>query len=163
MSDKALKSQRTQMYVAFQTGATAFTMITLQDVSAIPNIGNPVKAKLDATDLDSVAKEYVAGLSDAAEMSLSYMLRGSVNQQRLRDLDASGVISRFMICYSENTAQPTMSPTTGVFTPALGRSHSTFSAYVSSMAFSVAVDAVIQGTIGLQVSGSVSTTIVAEA
>lgn len=162
MSARALNSQRTQMYVALQTGPTAYTMVTLQEINAIPNIGNPTKAKLDATDLDSPAKEYIAGLSDAPEMSLTFMLRGTAGQNHLRALDVSGVISRYMICYSENTTQPTMSTTTGVFTPAAGRSHSTFSAYVASMQFSVAVDAVISGTIALQVSGSVSTTIVAE-
>jgi Phage tail tube, TTP, lambda-like len=155
MSQRAIKSQKSQIYIAYGSGSS-WSLITLQNISAAPGIGNTEAAKLDVTDLDSNAREYIKGLQDSGTLAMNFFqVPNDADQIALRALEDSGRIQSFLVGLSDGVDAPEVNATTGVITVPTDRSYYRFDAYVSSITVDLAVDAPVSGTLTLQLSGRV--------
>lgn len=99
-------------------------------------------SEIDTTDLDSTAKEFILGLVDNGGVSLDIFPDFTdAGQDALRTKALSGASAAFVLTLVDGSPQTT----------------ATFTAYVKNAhSLSGAVDAAIEGTVTLKVSGAVT-------
>jgi hypothetical protein len=117
------------------------------DIAEIKSIAGPGGASttLDTTTLSSTAKEFVPGLKDNGEVSLSVnFVPGDLGQQQMIDDQENLQMAVYRITYADK--KPT------------GGSTATFNAYVTNFSPSVGVDALSTADVSLRVSGGVAWT-----
>lgn len=94
-------------------------------------------SEIDITDLDSTAKEFIMGLQDFGTFTgETNYLPSDAGQTRMRALKASREVESF------------------TFTDSAGNT-ATFNGYVTSNPFSGGVDAKIDGSFGIRITGAV--------
>lgn len=120
------------------TSTPVYTKITnLTDVSGFTQAANVI----DVTDLDSVAKEKRLGLQDWGQLTLALNIDlKQASHSALLAAKKAGTLLTFRMTLSDNS--------TIVFT-----------AYVSSFPISSKVDAVVSGSVSLEVSGDITVTV----
>ena len=133
MSD-ALESQGFLFEIETGTGPSVFT-----EVSEITNFSglDGTAAEIDVTHMQSTAKEFRMGLQDYGtwQMDVNY-LTGDAGQTAMRAAKASRVLTNFRATLSDDTVV-------------------TFSGYVGSAPISGGVDAKIDGSFTIRISGDV--------
>jgi hypothetical protein len=115
------------------------------DIAEIKSITGPGGASttLDTTTLSSAAKEFVPGLKDNGEVTLSVnFVPGDAGQQQMIEDQENLTMAIYRITYSDK--RPT------------GGTTATFNAYVTNFAPSVGVDALSTADVSLRVSGGVT-------
>lgn len=126
--------------IAWGDGASPEVFTVIANVTAYggPNKENP---EIDVTDLSSTAKEFVAGLVDNGEvtLSLNFDPDQATHEQLLDDLDAR-TIRNFQVSWSD--ASPDI--------------EWTFPAFVKSFNPSAGVDAALSAEVTLRVTGAVT-------
>lgn len=139
MSSTAITAQGTTL--AYNSGTTAtpvWSPITnLTDVSGFTQAANVI----DVTDLDSVAKEKRLGLQDWGQLTLALNINlTETSHSALLAAKKAGSLQMFKMTLSD-------------------ASTIAFSAYVSSFPISAKVDAVVSGSVSLEVSGDITVTV----
>lgn len=120
------------------TATPVYARITnLTDVSGFTQAANVI----DVTDLDSVAKEKRLGLQDWGQLTLALNIDlKQASHSALLAAKKAGTLLAFRMTLSDNSTI-------------------TFSAYVSSFPISSKVDAVVSGSVSLEVSGDITVTV----
>jgi predicted secreted protein len=120
------------------TATPVYAFITnLTDVSGFTQAANVI----DVTDLDSTAKEKRLGLQDWGQLTLALNINlKEVSHAALLAAKKAGTLLAFRFTLSD-------------------QSTITFSAYVSNFPISAKVDAVVSGSVNLEVSGDITVTV----
>ena len=132
MASGAVHSRKTKIEIT--NGATK---VQIKGLTQFSGLGGGSASVIDVTDLDSDAKEKMIGLADEGQvtLSLNYM-PADPGQVALEEARLSGELSEFVITLRSGATY-------------------TFSAAVLSFEKSGGVDAVIAGSVALEVSGLV--------
>lgn len=153
-SPKGTKSQGTELYMLSIDATPVLVKIgAFTDWSGL----GAAKSQIDATNLDSLAKEYLPGLKDNGAATFNLNLdptdTGQISVQAVDDADAT---TTFVLLLSDGTAEPTL--TTGVVTPPTTRSSFMFSASVQEFSTSGSADAIVKAQLQLRITGAVTKT-----
>jgi hypothetical protein len=135
----SVKSQKTKLFMGTGTGSPeTYTLI-----GGITDIGAPEAStsEIDNTDLESDAKEFVAGITDYGSFTaqMKYQPNNPVHQD-LEELALSHEVRNFRILYSD------------------GKTKKEFAAFVKSYNPAAAVDGLVKGPLSLRITGVVTTT-----
>ncbi len=157
-----------------ETYSQGFELFLIDDLTnpstpAVVKIGNVTNLgefggqadEIETTNLDSVAKEFFKGLADNGEMSLQVNIKKADGAHKLlwklQKLQPSEGDPRkhFIVCGSDGTDLPTVD-TNGTFNPPADREWWAFDAFVKSFRFPVSVNAIVNATTALRLSGSIA-------
>lgn len=132
MASGAVHSRKTKIEIT-----DGSTKVQIKGLTGFSGLGGGSASVIDVTDLDSDAKEKMIGLADEGQvtLSLNYM-PADPGQVALEEAHLSGELSEFVITLRSGATY-------------------TFSAAVLSFEKSGGVDAVIAGSVALEVSGLV--------
>ena len=146
-----LKTQGTELFLC-DTTDSGNEVRKIGKVTSIGDIGGSA-GEIDITNFDSVAKEYLVGLTDNGSVTISYNYDPQdATQTTLKALEG-GDNKRFIIGCSE--AGTDVSFTSVIVVPT-DRTTFDFNAGVSSMTKGGGTDDVWRGTITLKISGAVT-------
>lgn len=145
-------------------GSEIWMLDSTQSPAALVKIGNtseygdfgPQSDDIDTTNLESVAKEKIAGLPDNGDATLNINFADIASHRLLNDQVGSGERFQFLIGYSDGTADPTTDGST--ITAPSGRTSDSFLASVKSFRKSVKTNDVIRAVVALSISGAITTT-----
>lgn len=151
---KGIKTQKTELYALTTDVTPVFVKIgAFLDFSGLGG----TRAEIDATNLDSLAKEFFAGLEDSGTFGANINLDPTdVGQQEMFTLKDAGAITSFCLALSDGTALPTLVSTTP--TPPTARSSFMFTASVQQFSVSGAADNIVKGAVQLRITGPVTKT-----
>jgi hypothetical protein len=155
----SVRTQGTQLYAIDPADGS---VITIGCPTTIEGIDASVE-QVEVTCLDSLAREYVAGMPTPG--SASFGINYDPADQSHLDIEAlylAGTSTKFAIGWSDGTGIP---PTTALdtdgdwdFVLPTTRTWTTFEGFINSFPLSFALNAVVQSTVGIQVSGARETT-----
>ncbi len=130
MASGAVHSRKTKIEI--KDGATK---VQVKGLTGFSGLGGGSASVIDVTDLDSDAKEKMVGLADEGQVNLTLnYIPSDPGQIALEEARLSGELSEFVITMRSGTTY-------------------SFSAAVLSFEKSGGVDAVITGSVTLEVSG----------
>lgn len=146
---KGIKTQHTELYFVNNAGTPA--LVKLGALTDFSGLGGQ-KAEIDATNLDSLAKEFFTGLEDPGTFSANLNLDPSdaVHQALIKVKD-DGTINEFILCLADGTTAPTYS--TGSITAPTDRSSVAFSASVQQLTISGAADGILKAAAQFRITG----------
>lgn len=145
---KGIKTQKTGIY--FAVAAAVSKLIAITDWNGLGG----QKGEIDATNMDSDAKEFFTGLEDSGTLSLGINLDPrEVSQQALWDLKDSGEVVPWYLGLSDGTAAPTVTDE-AIVAPA-ARTGFAFEASVQQLTLSGAADNIVKGQITLRITGKI--------
>lgn len=136
MSSNAVQSQGTKIRVSADGSPPSFS-----DIPEVRTIGGPDGSAptIDVTDLDSTAREYILGLKDEGQIQLGIMYRPSNTVHRtLRNAWSDRTLMQFQIDFADDATRWE------------------FDAYVTGMPSQLGVDAVVEGTVTLKITGEIA-------
>lgn len=138
----AIRAQGTLLRAAIGTGSVYTTVGEVLDFNG-PSPSRPV---IDATNLSSVAREKITGLSDygqfTAQMHLDY---GDAGQGNIRTAMASGALTNFQVAIPAGVGGSTSVATT-----------ISFAGYVSGFSAAGSVDGLVTSSLTIEISGAVT-------
>lgn len=142
MASTAIQSQGTKLLV--RNHATTPAFVEVGNVVSMSGIAGGSASDIDVTNLQSTAKEYLLGLVDEGEVSISlhYNIE-DVGQDELAYLRANAKLGSFKIEIPVGAETVTFA----------------FNASVKQFSKDVGVDSVVSSTVTLKVSGSVTESI----
>src|SRR5690625_3267726 len=157
----AIKSQRTQMYVIDPgTGANPTpSVLTVGCVTSIDGIDTSVD-QVETTCLEEGARTYMSGLATPGSASFGIQFDpADASHVRLHELKVSGDTLEWAVGFSDGTSAPTLatdSDGNDVFDLPADRSWISFAGFMNSYPFTFALNAVVESTVGIQISGEPS-------
>lgn len=147
----AKKTQGTELYYL----SVDEEIIKVPGATGITGLGGGA-TKIDATDLDSVEKESIAGLPDpgAASVPLNFDPASEVHQGLVALKNAGSKVT-WILGLSDGTAPPTAN-SSGAITYPTSRTYRSFLAYVADLPVDAAIDSKYTTTMSLQRSGAIT-------
>jgi hypothetical protein len=146
---KGVKTQKTGLY--FENVDAVSKLGGLTDFNGLGG----QKGEIDATNLDSDAKEFFTGLEDSGTFSCNLNLDpNDATQQAVFDIKDSGEVVTWALCLSDGTTAPTIE--TDEFTAPVGRTAFIFDASVQQFSVSGAADNIVKGAISLRITGPIT-------
>lgn len=154
----AIKTQLTQM---FTIDPADDSVITVGCVISISGIDTTIE-QVETTCLDSPVRTYVSGLATPGAASFGIQFDPSDSSHvRLHQLKVLGTELPWAIGFSDGTAPPTVSVDSngdGSFVLPSTRSWIDFVGFMNSYPFEFALNAVVNSTVGIQISGEPTVT-----
>lgn len=137
MASSAIETQGTQLWIGDYASPPVFTQVKeMVSFQAFDGQAN----EIDITSLDSTAKEFLMGLQDFGQFSGEFnFLAGDTGQQAMRAAKASRVITPFELILSDGAKYE-------------------FNGYVLSAPVSGGVDAKMDGSFVIRITGDVTFT-----
>lgn len=149
---KGIKTQHTELY--FVNNDSAPALVKVGAFTDFNGLGGQ-KGEIDATNLDSTAKEFFTGLEDSGTFGANINLDPSDSgHQDMIQVKDDGTNNSFILCLSDGSAAPTLTGST--ITPPAGRTSVAFTASVQQFTISGAADAIVKAAIQLRITGSVA-------
>ena len=149
----SLKTQGTDLYAIDPRDES---LIDIGCVTSIDGIDSSID-QIETTCLNSAEREYVAGLATPGAASFGINTDPSdANHIKLYEIKQLGLTLKWAVGLSDGTAPPTTVDTAGDFNLPTTRSWITFEGFMNSFPFNFALNAVVQSTVGIQVSGAQS-------
>jgi hypothetical protein len=154
----AVKTQLTKIY--YRTGSSGtYALAAIPGVTGIP-VAAPSATKIDTSDLDSTAKEYLTGLVDNGSFSLPFNFitfgqTGAAAQAAFL-AQTVGASTTYVVALADGTVAPTIHVTTGVITYDTGRSHLTFTGVFGGQGKTIQTDDAVRGTAEITISGAIT-------
>jgi hypothetical protein len=149
-----VKTQGTEIYLLDDTD-TGNEVRKVGAITGFSGIGGEA-GEIDVTDMDSVAREFLAGLKDNGTVSLNFDYDPQDESQQTLDALQGGPNKRFLIALSESDTQPTFA--TSTYTLPTDRTTFDFNAGVRSFQLDASADDAWRGTMNLRVSGDITKT-----
>ena len=158
---KGVKTQLTKFY--YRTGAaSSYALVAIPGVTGIP-LSVPTTSKIDVTDLDSLAKESLIGLTDNGTftLALNYLTFGQTGAaaQATFLAQATGTETVYVVAMADGTTAPTIDATSGVITYHSGRSHLTFNGIFGAAGKTFATDDAVRATAEITITGAITETL----
>lgn len=144
----AVKTQGSDLYFVDPHDDSVVKVGCVTSVSGI----NAARDQIEVTCLDSPARMYVAGLASPGTATFAINFDPQDDSHiRVHELYVSGESLNWALGWSDGTVAPT-ADSEGEFVPNAARSWITFSGYVQDFPFDVALNAVVQSNVSIQVS-----------
>ena len=146
MATASLLSQGTVLAIE---SATPSTFIDIAEITDWDGLGGGEASDIDATSLDSTAKEFRIGLMDAGSVTLSmFWLPHDEGQKMLASSQVAQSIKNFKVTFNESLDS-------GITTPTVA----TFQAGVKSFpGMGGSVDDIVRGSATLRITGEITFT-----
>lgn len=145
----AIKVQGTKLYAI---NPADDSLITVGCVTSIDGIDSTIE-QIETTCLESAARTYVAGLATPGAASFGINVDPSdASHVLLHTLKTAGTVLQWAVGWSDGTVEPAID-SNGLFDPASTRSWIVFEGFMNSYPFAFASNAVVQSTVGIQISG----------
>lgn len=156
----AVKTQLTHLY--YRTGAAStYALVKVPSLTAIP-VPAPTAATIEVTNMDSTAKEFIAGLVDngTITLTLNHISFGETNAALYETFmtQSVGTETVYIVAMADGTVAPTVNATTGAITYSTGRSHRTFTGIFGGAGDTFAVNDAVRCTAEVTISGAVTRT-----
>lgn len=145
-------TQGTELFV-LDTTVSPPALLKLTNATGFPEYG-PESSDIDATNLDSVAMEWLTGLPDNGEVAPTMNLADVAAHRWLWDNQGTGARFWFFIGFSDGTTDPTTDGST--ITPPTGRSCDIFQASVKTFRNSAEGNDILRATCVLRISGAIT-------
>jgi len=149
----AIKTQGTNLYTIDPDDGT---LITVGCVTSIDGIDTSID-QIETTCLGDSARSYLAGLASPGAASFGINIDPSDESHvRLHQLKVAGEVLNWALGWSDGTAAPTVATNSDgsyEFTLPATRSWLDFEGFMNSFPFSFAQNAVVQSSVGIQISG----------
>lgn len=144
------KTQGTQLYCIDPTDDS---VIKIPKVTSIDGVDSAIE-QLDITGLEDDARDYDSGLASPGTATFGILTDPTTNHLRLHQLKQSGAKLKWAIGWSDGkNIDPTVDQATKEFILTAGRTWLTFTGHMNSFPFNFAQNAVVQSSIGIQISG----------
>lgn len=151
---KGIKSQKTELY--FLSNDAVPKIVKLGAFNGFSGLGGQ-KSEIDATDFDSVAKEFFTGLEDSGTFGANVNLDPTdAGQDALLKIKNDGTVNTFVLCLSDGSTAPTL--VSSVVTPPTTRTSYMFDASVQQFTISGDPDNILKGQVQLRITGAVTRT-----
>lgn len=145
----AIKTQGTYLYAVDPADES---LITVGCVTSIDGV-DTTNEQIETTCLESLARTYLSGLATPGQASFGLNFDTSEpTHVRLHQLKVAGTTLVWAIGFADGVTAPTVD-SGGTFDLATSRSWIRFEGFMTSFPFSFAQNAVVQSTVGIQVSG----------
>lgn len=145
----AIKTQGTYLYAVDPADESLLTVGCVTSIDGITTTNEQV----ETTCLESSARTYLAGLATPGAASFGINFDTSdASHIRLHQLKTAGTTLLWAIGWSDGTTAPTVD-SGGTFDLATTRSWILFSGFMTDFPFNFAQNAVVQSTVGIQISG----------
>jgi hypothetical protein len=149
----AIKTQGTNLYTIDPDDGT---LITVGCVTSIDGIDTSID-QIETTCLGDSARSYLAGLATPGTASFGINVdTADESHVRLHQLKVAGTTLPWAVGFSDGTAPPTVNTNSDgsyEFVLPATRSWIELEGFMNSYPFSFAQNAVVQSTVGIQVSG----------
>lgn len=145
----AIETQGTKLYVVDPDDES---LIEVGCVTSIDGIDTSIE-QIETTCLEDTARTYVSGLATPGSASFGINFDPSdTTHVRLHEMKTAGTTLNWALGMSDGTADPTVD-SAGTFDLPTTRSWIRFNGFMSSFPFTFAANAVVQSTVGIQISG----------
>lgn len=145
----ALKTQGTDFYAIDPRDNS---LIDIGCVTSLDGIDSSID-QIETTCLNSAEREYVAGLGTPGTATFGINTDpADLNHIALYEIKQAGLTVQWAVGLSDGTAPPTVD-SSGFVLPTT-RSWITFSGFMNAFPFNLALNSVVQSSVGIQVSGA---------
>ena len=145
----AIKTQGTYLYAVDPADDSVIDVACITSIDGI----DTTNEQIETTCLQASAREYLAGLATPGQASFGLNFDPSeATHIRMHELKVAGTTLKWAIGFSDGTAAAT-ADTAGNFQADTTRSWIHFDGFMTSFPFSFAQNAVVQGTVNIQISG----------
>lgn len=145
----AIETQGTKLYVIDPDDES---LIEVGCVTSIDGVDTTTE-QIETTCLEDTARTYTSGLATPGSATFGINTDTSdATHVRLHALKVRGDTLQWVVGWSDGTTDPTVD-SAGAFNLPTSRSWLQFSGFMSSYPFSFQQNAVVQSTIGIQISG----------
>lgn len=148
-----VKTQGTELYLLDDTDS-GNEVRKIGKITGFSGIGGEA-GEIDVTDMDSVAREFLAALKDNGTVTVNFDYDPQDEAQQTMDALQGGDNKRFLLALSETDTQPTYGSD---YTLPTDRTTFGFNAGVRSFQLDGNADDVWRGTTNLRVSGDITKT-----
>lgn len=148
-----LKTQGTEFFILDAANSGAEVQKIAQ-ITGFSGVGGQA-GEIDVTDMDSTAREYLAGLKDNGTISLNVNWDPANASHVTLDSIVGGAEKRFVIGCSDGTTDPSY---TSTFTIPTDRTTLDFQGSVLSFQKDAETDNIWRGTVTIRVSGAITIT-----
>ena len=148
-----LKTQGTEIYILDATNSGS-EVEKIGQITGFSGVGGQA-GEIDVTDMDSTAREFVAGLKDNGTVSINVNWDPTDASHVTLDSLVGGANKRFIIGCSEASTDPSY---TSTFTIPTDRTTLDFNGSVLSFQKDAETDNVWRGTLTIRVSGAITIT-----
>lgn len=146
----AVKTQGTDLYAIDPEDNS---LLKVDCVTSIGGIDTAIE-QIETTCLESPARTYEAGLATPGAASFGINVDPKQpSHLRLHQLKVAGTSLQWALGWSESPGTPPTIDTNGNFNLPPARSWITFEGFMNSYPFTFAQNAVVQSTVGIQISG----------
>jgi len=149
-----VKTQGTELYL-LDDSDTGNEVRKVGAITGFSGIGGEA-GEIDITDMDSVAREFMAALKDNGTVNVNFDYDPQDEAQQTIDALQGGANKRFLLALSESDTQPTFD--TSTYTLPTDRTTFDFNASVHSFQLDGNADDAWRGTTNLRVSGDITKT-----
>lgn len=146
-------TQGTELWV-LDTTASPDALLKISNATGFNDFGE-MADDIEVTNLDSTAKEYVTGLADNGEVSMTLNMADVASHRWLKENVGTGTRFYWCIGYSDGSADPTIGSGPTITAPS-SRTSDIFQASVKSFRVSVSGNEVVRATITLRISGAIT-------
>lgn len=155
----SVRTQGTELYTIDPSDGS---IVTVGCPTSIDGIDASVE-QVETTCLNSLAREYVAGMPTPGSASFGINFDpADISHAFLEEMYLAGTTLQWAIGWSDGTGVPPTSTTDSdgdyIFVLPSSRTWTTFEGFINSFPLSFALNAVVQSTIGVQISGARTTT-----
>lgn len=148
-----LKTQGTEIYL-LDDADTGNEVRKIGQITGFSGVGGQA-GEIDVTDLDSLAREFAAGLKDNGTISINVNWDPQDASHTTLDGLVGGAEKRFFIACSEASTQPTYS---AGYTLPTDRTTLDFNGVLLSFQLDAETDNVWRGSLSIRVSGAITKT-----
>lgn len=151
-----LKTQGTELYFINPLDGVLHNAGCVTSINGIDSTIDQVEVSC----LNSAEREYIAGMGTPGTATFGIILdNASAVQELLYELKQAGETIQWAVGFSDGTDDPALA--TGGFAapPTATRSWLTFSGFMNSFAFDIALNDAVRATVGIQISGAQTLTL----
>lgn len=144
---------RTQGTDLFTIDPEDGSLLEVGCVTSIDGIDSTLD-QIETTCLSDAVRTYIAGLATPGAASFGINVDPSDDSHvRLHQLKTAGTVLTWALGWADGTANPTVDSQADGFALPSTRSWITFNGFMNSYPFTFAQNAVVQSTVGIQISG----------
>jgi hypothetical protein len=145
----AIKTQGTRLYTIDPATDTVLAVGCITSLDGI----DTTNEQIETTCLSDLARTYLSGLATPGTATFDINFDTTdASHTRLHELKVAGTSLEWAVGFSDGTAAPTVD-SNGTFNLPTSRSWISFEGFMTTFPFSFAQNAVIQSSVGIQISG----------
>jgi len=145
----SMKTQGTRLYAIDPADDSLINVACITSIDGV----DTTNEQIETTCLEELARTYVAGLATPGQASFGLNFDASdASHTRIHQLKVAGTTLIWAIGFADGTELPTVD-TGGAFDLPTTRTFIRFNGFMTNFPFNFALNAVVQTTVSIQVSG----------